>query len=110
MSRTDILSEIKEAESRADETVAQAESDKKAAVAQARRDSVKRIQEESAAERSAYESAMAAEQVILDEEKAAKLAEGEKEASQIENAAKDKIKEVNDFLTKEFERAIDASS
>ena len=102
MSRTDILSEIKEAESRADETVAQAESDKKAAVAQARRDSVKRIQEESAAERSAYESAMAAEQ--------AKLAEGEKEASQIENAAKDKIKEVNDFLTKEFERAIDASS
>ena len=107
MSRTDILSEIKEAESRADETVAQAESDKKAAVAQARRDSVKRIQEESAAERSAYESAMAAEQAILDEEKAAKLAEG---ASQIENAAKDKIKEVNDFLTKEFERAIDASS
>ncbi len=110
MSRTDILSEIKEAESKADETVAQAESDKKTAVAQARRDSVKRIQDESAAERAALESALAAEQAILDAEKETKLAEGKTAAAQIESVAKDKIKEVNDFLTNEFERAIDASS
>ncbi len=110
MSRTDILSEIKEAESKADETVAQAESDKKTAVAQARRDSVKRIQDESAAERAVLESTLAAEQAVLDAEKETKLAEGKAVAAQIENAAKDKIKEVNDFLTNEFERAINASS
>ena len=87
MSRTDILSEIKEAETKADASVAQAEADKKSAIAQARRDSVSKIQSE-----------------------AEKLAAGEEEAEAIEAAAREKIKEVNDFLTNEFERAINASS
>lgn len=110
MSRTDILSEIKEAELKADQSVAQAETDKKAAVAQARRDSVTKIQDEAAKERAEFESIIAAEQAALNAEKADKLANGEKEASEIEAAAREKIKEVNDFLTKEFERAINASS
>lgn len=110
MSRTDILSEIKEAEIRADDAVAQAVSAKKAAVAQARRDSVVKIQEEADKERAEFESIIAAEQAALDNEKAEKLAEGEKEAAVIEAVARDKIKEVNDFLTNEFERAINASS
>ena len=110
MIRTDILSEIKEAESKADASVAKAEADKKAAIAQARRDAVSRIQNEAAKLRADFESVMTAEQAALDEEKAEKLAAGEKEAAAIEAAAKGKIKEVNDFLTNEFERAINASS
>ena len=110
LSRTDILSEIKEAESKADASVAKAEADKKAAVAQARRDSVSKIQNEADKMRAEFESVMTAEQAALDKEKAEKLAAGEEEAAAIEAAAREKIKEVNDFLTNEFERAINASS
>jgi hypothetical protein len=56
------------------------------------------------------EAAIAAEQANLERTKAEKIAEGEAEAAGIEEAARDKIKEVNDFLTNEFERAINASS
>lgn len=110
MSRTELLSEIKEAESSADVKVAQAEDAKKSALAQARRDSVTKIQEADAAGRAAYDSALAVAQAELDKEKAEKLAQGEAEASKIEASAKDKIKEVTDFLTNEFERAINATS
>lgn len=90
--------------------MAQAEADKKAAIAQARRDSAERVQKEAASERVAFEAALAREQATLDKEKAEKLAKGEKEAASIGKSAEGKIKEVNDFLTREFERAIDASS
>ena len=110
MSRTDILSEIKEAEAKADQSVSNAESEKRNAVAQARRDSVTKIQDEAARERAEYETVVTAEKAALEQAKAEKLAEGEKEAAEIEAAAREKIKEVNDFLTKEFERAINASS
>ena len=105
MSRTDILSEIKEAEQKADQAVSNAETEKKNAVAQARSAAVKRKQAEVAKIRADAEAAIAAEQANLEESK-----EGETEAAGIEEAARDKIKEVNDFLTNEFERAINASS
>ena len=110
MSRTDILSEIKEAEQKADQAVSNAETEKKNAVAQALSAAVKWKQAEVAKIRADAEAAIAAEQASLEESKAAKIAEGETEAAGIEEAARDKIKEVNDFLTNEFERAINASS
>ncbi|MDD3232961.1 MAG: hypothetical protein PHT00_02170 [Candidatus Methanomethylophilus sp.] len=90
--------------------VAEAEAQKKSAIAQARRDSVKQIQEANAATRVASDSAIATEQAALDKEKAATLAKGEKEADSIGATADGKIKDVNDFLIKEFERAINAAS
>ena len=110
MSRTDILSEIKKAEAEADAKVEKAEADKKAAIAEARRDSVKRIQEAEAEMRSNYESAIVAEQRILDEKRSELLAVGEKDANAVEKSSAQKIKEVNDFLIKEFERTIDVTS
>ena len=110
MSRTDILSEIKEAEIKADQSVSNAEAEKRNAVAQARRDAVKRKQEAVAKIRAESEAAITAEQDALEQSKADKIAEGEAAAAEIEAAARDKIKEVNDFLTNEFERAINASS
>ncbi|WP_162262205.1 hypothetical protein [Candidatus Methanomethylophilus sp. 1R26] len=53
---------------------------------------------------------MAEEQAALDKEKAEVLAKGRAEADSIGASAQDKIKEVNDFLAKEFESAINASS
>jgi len=110
LSRTDILSEIKEAEAKADAKVAQAEAEKKEAIAEARRDSVKRIQGAEAEMHSSYESAMAKERKTLDEERAAKLAVGEKEAASIESNSKRKSKEVHDFLKEKFEETINVTS
>ena len=110
MNRTDILSEIKEAEQRADAIVADAEAERKSAVAQARRDSVAKVQQARSDMNDAYDAAVATEKAKLDQENAKVLAAGETEADAIEASAEEKIKEVSDFLTKEFERAIDASS
>ncbi|MDR0888061.1 MAG: hypothetical protein LBM39_02615 [Candidatus Methanoplasma sp.] len=110
MSRTDILSEIKKAETEADAKVAQAEADKKTAIAEARRDSVKKIQEAEANARSNYESVVAKEQAAVDLEKDKKLAEGEQESQALEASSAKKIKKVNDLLIKEFERTINVSS
>jgi V/A-type H+-transporting ATPase subunit G/H len=110
VSRTDILSEIKRAETEADAKIAKAEADKKTAVAEARRDSVKKIQEAEADMRSNYESTVASEQRALDEKRKILLAAGEEEAKAIEKSSAKKIKEVNSFLIEEFERAINVSS
>ena len=110
MNRTDILSEIKEAERRADETVANAEAERKSAVAQARRDSVAKVEKARADMSEAYDKTVAAEKAKFDQENAEILAAGKAEADAIEQNAEEKIKEVSDFLTKAFERAIDVSS
>ncbi|MDR0523953.1 MAG: hypothetical protein LBG62_05990 [Candidatus Methanoplasma sp.] len=110
MSRTDILIEIKKAESEADEKVAKAEADKKAAVADARRESVKRIQEAESDLRANHESVIAREMAAADAGKRDKLAAGEKEANALEASSKKNIGKVNDFLAKEFERTINAAS
>jgi len=110
MSRTDVLSEIKRAEAEADARVAKAEADKKVAIADARRDSVKRIQEADADARANYESVIAKEQEALDAERDKQLAEGKKESDSIESTATKKIKKVDDYLVKEFERAINDTS
>ena len=98
MNRTDILSEIKEAENRADAAVSKAEADRKSAVAQARRDSVARIQQARAELSAAYDSTLAAEKEKLDSESAELFAAGEEDAKSVEVSAEHRIKEVVDFL------------
>ncbi|MFA6951560.1 MAG: hypothetical protein WCQ23_00580 [Candidatus Methanomethylophilaceae archaeon] len=110
MSRTDILSEIKGAEAKADAMVVKAEADKKDAIAEARRDSVKRIQDAEAAMRSSYESAMTKEKEELDVMRSEKLAVGEKEADKIESSSNSQMQEVKDFLEKKFEENINVTS
>ncbi len=110
LSRTDILSEIKKAETEADAKVAQAEADKKSAIADARRDSVKKIQDAEAQMRSSYESAVAKEKETLLVKRDEILATGEEEAASIEASAEAKMQEVKDFLNKEFERTINVTS
>lgn len=110
MNRTDILSEIKEAEKRADLAVSNAEAERKSAVAQARRDSVARIQKLHRDLQSWHDSVLASGKKKLDEQNAGVLASGMESAMTIEVNAELKIREVVDFLQKEFERSIDASS
>jgi V/A-type H+-transporting ATPase subunit G/H len=110
LSRTDILSEIKKAEAKADAAVEKAEADKKTAIAEARRDSVKRIQDAEAEMRGNYESTIATEQKALDENREKLLAKGNEEAESIEKSSAKNIGKVNDFLIEKFERTINVTS
>ncbi len=110
MSRTDILSEIKQAESKADALLKEAEAKKKSAIADARRDSVKKIQDAEAQCRSSFESAISAAKVKLEAERSGLLKNGNDEAALIEQKSAVKIQEVKDFLNKEFERTLNVAS
>lgn len=110
MSRTDILTEIKKAETDANATVVKAEADKKSAIAEARRDSVKKIQDAEAQMRSSYESAVAKEKETLDAKRNEMLAEGKQTADSIESRSEARMQEVKDFLNKEFERTLNVTS
>lgn len=90
--------------------VDKAEADKKAAIAEARRDSVKRIQDAEAQMRSSYESAIAKEKSDLSSKRETMLVQGMREADIIGNSAEARMKEVKDFLNKEFERTLNVTS
>ena len=110
MSRTDILSGIKDAEKEADAIIQKAEADMKSVIADARRDSVKKIQDAEAQYRSSFESAITEAKVKLNAERADQLKDGNSEAAAIEQKSMVKIKEVKDFLNKEFERTLNVTS
>jgi V/A-type H+-transporting ATPase subunit G/H len=110
LSRTDILTEIKQAEAEADAKVAKAEEEQKAALAEARRDSVKKIQDAEAQMRSSYESAVAAEKDKLAKEHVSKIVAGKQEAYTIDSRSKAKKEEAKNFLKYEVERILNVSS
>ena len=110
MSRTDILTEIKQAEANADAKVKKAEDEQKAALADARRDSVKKIQDAEAQMRSSYESAVAKEKGKLAQQHESKLVEGKREADRIDASSKAKMRGAKDFLINEVERILNVSS
>ena len=110
MSRTDILSEIKRAEQKADDIMNDAEALRKTAIADARRDSVKKIQDAEAECRSSFESAITAAKVKLEAERSNLLKDGNAAAAAIEQRATVKMQEVKDFLYKEFERTLNVTS
>ncbi len=110
MSRTDILSGIKQAEEKADALIKDAEAFKKSAIAEARRNSVKKIQDAEAECRSAFESAITTTKVKLESERADLLKDGVSAANSIEQRSTVKMQEVKDFLNKEFERTLNVTS
>ena len=110
MSRTDILSGIKQAEMDADARINDAEAERKTVLAEARRNSVKKIQDAEAECRSAFESAITATKLKLDSERSELLKDGVSAASAIEQRSAVKMQEVKDFLNKEFERTLNVTS
>ncbi len=110
MSRTDILSGIKQAEKNADALISDAKAASKSAIAEARRNSVKKIQDAEDQCRGVFESAIAATKTKLESERKELLKNGYSEASAIEQKSSVKMKEVKDFLYKEFERTLNVTS
>lgn len=110
LSRTEILTEIKDAEKAADAKVEKARSESREALSKARRDSVKKIQDEEAKIRSSTESKIAAKSMELKAKREEILKEGRAKADALQKASDARMKEVKDFLYKEFERTLDVTS
>lgn len=110
MSRTEILTQIKGAEKAADEKVEAARIKSKEDISKARRNAVKKIQDEEAKMRSLVDSKITAKNDDLAAKRDEFLKDGRAEASKLESSAAAKIKNVKDFMYKEFERPIDVTS
>jgi len=110
LSRTDILLKVKETEAKARSIIEEAEEEKKAIIAKARRDSVKMVQDAEAKIRADFESKISEEMKKLASQREVLLRKGEEEAARLEAAASKRMAKVKDFLKKEFERSINATS
>ena len=110
MSRTDILEDIKKAETEAAATIDKAEADKKSKISEARRMSVQKIQDAEAQARSNFDSSMAKAKDDLSSERDTLLSAGKKEAAELDESSAAKLNEVKKFLNDEFERTIDVTS
>ncbi len=110
MSRTEILTQIKGAEKAADEKVEAAHIKSKEDISKARRDAVKRIQDEEAKKRASVDAKITAKNKDLAAKRDEFLKQGQAEADKLESSSVSKMKNVKDFLYKEFERPIDVTS
>ena len=110
MSRTEILTQIKGAEKAADEIVEAARIKSKEDISKARREAVKKIQDEEAKMRASVDSAIAAKNKKLAADRDEFLKQGQAEADKLDSSSVAKMKNVKDFLYKEFERPLDVTS
>ena len=110
MSRSDILTDIKNAEAAAAEMIREAEADRTASVADARRASVSRIKDAESRMRNDSEMEISKKKRELSAEREKVLNVGTAEAESLERSAADRMSKVRDFLNKEFERTLNAVS
>lgn len=110
MSRTEILSRIKEAEKAADNKIEKADADRKVAIANARRESVKRIQDATATARAKADSAIAKEQESLGVKRQKEIEKGVAEAAALEEVSGKNASKAKKFLIDEFKRTLNAAS
>ena len=110
MSRTDILKNIKKAESDAKIRIEQAKTDKKERIANARKDSIQKIQDAEVQTRSDYNLSVAKEKEELAIKREKLLENGKNEACKIDENIDDKVQKVKKYINDEFVRILDVSS
>ncbi len=110
MSRTEILEEIKGAETGAKAKVEKARADQKVAIANARKDAVARIQKAEAEAQARFESTISAKREELTKSGDKTIAAGKEEAQKVRAAAEKNIPKVKKFLNESIERMLDVAS
>jgi vacuolar-type H+-ATPase subunit H len=110
MSRADTLVKIKEAESKARETIAAAEEKQKAISAGARREAIRLMQEAEDKMKAEHEAAMAKEKQAMSEKKQQLLKKGSEEADKLMSKAAANVPKAKARVKEVFERTIDASA
>ncbi|NLX46929.1 MAG: hypothetical protein GXY70_01965 [Euryarchaeota archaeon] len=110
MNRSDILLQVKDAESKAQQIVKEAEDGQRSIITSARRESSTRVNEADEKLRAEYESRFAKERESIASEKQTYLNKGKEEAADIKAKADTKVPTVITHLMKSFERTLDVAA
>jgi vacuolar-type H+-ATPase subunit H len=110
VSRADTLVKIKEAESKARETIAAAEEQQKAIVAGARREAIRMMHDAEDRMKAEHEAAMAKEKHAMAEKRQQLLKKGSEEAAKLMSKAAANVPKAKAKIKEVFERTIDASA
>ncbi len=110
MNRSDILLQVKDAESKAQQIVKEAEEKQRATVTSARREAATRVNEADEKLRAEYDARFAKERESIASEKQAYLNKGKEEAAAVKTKADAKIPNVITHLMKSFEGTLDVAA
>jgi len=110
MSRADTLVKIKEAESKAQETIAAAEEKQKAMLAGARREAIRIVQEAEDKMKAEHDAVMAKERQSMAEKRQRLLRKGSDDAAKLMSKAAVNVPKAKTRIKEVFERTIDDSA
>lgn len=110
MNRSDILLQVKDAESKAQQIVKEAEEKQRAIITSARREAATRVKEADEKLKAEYDSRLAREREAIAAEKQAYLKKGTEEAAAIKAKAEANIPKVITHVMQSFERTLDAAA
>jgi len=110
VNRSDILLQVKDAESKAQQIVKEAEEKQRATVTSARREAATRVNEADEKLRAEYDARFAKERESIASEKQAYLNKGKEEAAAVKTKADAKIPNVITHLMKSFEGTLDVAA
>ncbi len=110
MNRSDILLQVKDAETKAQQIVKEAEEKQRATVTSARREAATRVNEADEKLRAEYDARFAKERESIASEKQAYLNKGKEEAAAVKTKADAKIPNIITHLMKSFEGTLDVAA
>lgn len=110
MGKADTLLQVKDAETKAKQTLEQADERQRVIIAAARREAVDRSQTAEQEFRARTESALAQERKSLASQRETLLVKGKEEASRIEAKAVERIPKAKLLIRQHFERTLDAAA
>lgn len=110
MNRSDILLQVKDAESKAQQIVKEAEDKQRVTMTSARREAATRVNEADEKLRAEYDARFAMERESIASEKQVHLQKGKEEAATVKTKAEVKVPTVITHLMKSFERTLDVAA
>jgi vacuolar-type H+-ATPase subunit H len=110
VNRSDILLQVKDAESKAQQIVKEAEDRQRSTITSARREAATRVNEADEKLRAEYDSRFAKERESIASEKQAYLSKGKDEAEAIKARSESKVPSVITHLMQSFERTLDVAA
>jgi len=110
VSRAETLDKIKDAESKAKETVKAAEERSSAIVAAARKEAVRKVTAAEDVMKADFDAAIAKERSKIASQRSELLNQGKEEADRLKVRSANNIPKAKNHLKERFERTVDASS
>lgn len=110
MNRSDILLQVKDAESKAQQIVKEAEEKQRAIVTSARKEAATRVNEADEKFRTEFDARFAKERESITAEKQTYLKKGNEEATSVKAKADERVPKVITHLMQSFERTLDVAA